>query len=254
MVPIKPYKKELDYSYTLGAFPTIELLKARPEQALGVYLHSSATDSGGVRELCRALGVPVLEGDRAMSRASPKENVYVMGVFSKYGDELRADAPHLVLVNPGDMGNLGTILRTAAGFGYQDVALIEPCADRFAPRAVRASMGALFRVRTRTWPSFEDYRAAFPEHALYPFMLTGAKVLRPGDPIPPPRYAILFGNEATGLDDSFAALGESVFIPQTDAVDSLNLTIAAGIGMYLFRENLTLNERASAAQGQSEPQ
>ena len=253
MVPIRPYKKEMDYSYTLGAFPTIELLKARPDRALAVYLHSEATDAGGVREQCAALGIPVMEGDRAMGRASPKENVYVMGVFSKYADELSGERPHLVLVSPSDMGNLGTILRTAAGFGYEDVALIEPCADRFAPRAVRASMGALFRVRTHVWPSFGDYRAAFPDHALYPFMLTGAKVLRPGDPVPPPRYALVFGNEAAGLDPSFAALGESVFIPQTAAVDSLNLTIAAGIGMYLFRENQTLGERASVAQGQRDP-
>lgn len=242
MVPIKPYKKELEYSYTLGAFPTIELLKTRPEQVLGVYLHSSAADTAGLRTLCAELGIPVLEGDRAMAKASPKENVYVMGVFSKFSDTLRGDRPHLVLVDPSDMGNLGTILRTAAGFGYNDIALIEPCADRFAPRAVRASMGALFRVRTHAWHSFEEYREAFPQHALYPFMLTGAAVLTPGNPIPPPLYALVFGNEATGLPDSFAGLGTSVFIPQTEAVDSLNLTIAAGIGMYLFNQNRNSTE------------
>jgi len=237
MEAMKPYKKEFTYSYTLGAFPTMELLRIRPEAAHGVYIHSTFNDTAGVRELCAEKGIPVLEGDRAIARVSPKENVYVVGVFGKFSDTLDASVPHLVLVNPSDMGNLGNILRTAAGFGFNDIALIEPCADRFSPRAVRASMGALFRVRTHSYASFDEYRAEFPQHAVYTFMLTGAHVLRPGVKDLPKQYSLVFGNEATGLPDEFAKYGTSVFIPQTEAVDSLNLTIAAGIGMYVFKQS-----------------
>ena len=69
---------------------------------------------------------------------------------------LRAnDLPPLVAGSPasevglhlhgvGDPGNLGTLLRSAQGFGPAHVALAEGCADPLSPRAVRASMGALY--------------------------------------------------------------------------------------------------------------
>jgi TrmH family RNA methyltransferase len=44
----------------------------------------------------------------------------------------------------------------------------------------------------------------------------------------------VFGNEATGLDDSFLQIGTSIIIPQSPDVDSLNITIAVGIGTFLF--------------------
>ena len=177
MEAMKPYKKDFSYSYALGAFPTVELLRARPDAVHGVYIHSTFEDTSGIRELCAELGVQVYEGDRAIARVSPKENVYVVGVFGKYEDALCGERPHVVLVNPGDMGNLGNIMRTAAAFGFEDIALIEPCADRFAPRTVRASMGAVFRVRTHRYASFDEYRSEFPDHTVYTFMLTGARPL-----------------------------------------------------------------------------
>ena len=79
MEPIKPYKKEFDYSYALGAFPTMELLTKRPESAEAVYVHSSFTDRARVEEVCGRHGIPVREGDKLIARLSDKENVYVIG-------------------------------------------------------------------------------------------------------------------------------------------------------------------------------
>lgn len=47
-------------------------------------------------------------------------------------------------------------------------------------------------------------------------------------------FSLVFGNEATGLDDSYLKAGTSVCIPQSPEVDSLNITIAVGIGTFLF--------------------
>jgi len=52
----------------------------------------------------------------------------------------------------------------------------------------------------------------------------------------PELFSLVFGNEATGLDDSFLQKGTSIIIPQSEEVDSLNITIAAGVGMYLFTQ------------------
>lgn len=69
---------------------------------------------------------------------------------------------------------MGTALRACLAFGLRDVALIRPCVDAFDPHAVRASMGALFHMNVSTYDHFDDYRARYPGHALYPFMLDGA--------------------------------------------------------------------------------
>ena len=142
--------------------------------------------------------------------------------------------PHVVLHCPGDTGNIGTILRTALGFGVEDVALIRPCADVFDPRTVRASMGSLFRLRVRVFGSFEEYRKEFPERKLYPFMLDASVPLQEIREIPEV-YSLIFGNEGSGLPAEFASAGQAVRIESNEKVDSLNLAAAAAIGIYFFR-------------------
>lgn len=234
MDSIKPYKKDFDHSYTLGAFPTVELLKTRPEMALGVYLHSSFVDTVGVCELCACAGVRVEMNDRAIARVSSKENIFVVGVFRKFDETLDAAAPHILLDHPGDMGNLGTIIRTAVGFGIHDLAVIRPAADVWNPKTVRASMGAVFRLRHRVYDDFNSYRADHPSHAVYCFMLDGAVPLTRGFVPPSAPYTLVFGNEGSGLSPEYKERGTCVFIPQSPDVDSLNLPVAAAIGMFVF--------------------
>ena len=234
---IKPYKKDVDYSYTLGAFPTYELLSARPDNVRKVLVHTGYTDQEKLKSLCEEKQIPLEFNDKLLSKISDKENCYVAGVFEKYQCELRKDKPHIVLVNPSNMGNLGTILRTAVGFGIYDIAIILPSADLFHPKTVRSSMGALFKIFHKTYTSFSDYRKQFKDHEVFTFMLNGEKPLTLQDSKKPELYSLVFGNEASGLDDSFLEVGTSVIIPQSPDVDSLNLTIAVGIGAYVFTSN-----------------
>ncbi len=238
MEPIKPYKKGCDYSYALGAFPTIELLKKRPQDVLGVYIHSTFTDRDHVERLCHEAEVPVWNSDKTIARLSDKENVFVIGVFRKYEDNLSWDKPHLMLVNPGNMGNVGTILRTCLAFGIKDIAIVSPGVDLFHPKVVRASMGAVFSLNVQYFDSFEAYREADAMkesgREFFAFMLTGKRQLTVDNCPKPALYTLIFGNEATGLPVEYADYGESILIPQSPEVDSLNLTIAVGIGAYLF--------------------
>lgn len=231
---IKPYKKEAEYSYTLGAFPTYELIEARPDIVRKVLMHSGYTDQEQLKELCRKNQIPIEVNDRLLSRIGDKENCYVAGIFDKFSSELNAGRPHIVLVNPGNMGNLGTILRTAVGFGIYDIAVILPAADIFHPKTVRASMGALFRLNHHLYSSFQEYQQQFKTHEIFTFMLQGKKTLRLQECPKAELFSLVFGNEAAGLDDSFLDVGTSIVIPQTPHVDSLNLTIAVGIGTYVF--------------------
>ena len=231
---ILPYKKEHEASYAPGAFATIELLRARPRALRRVYIRPAFAEKESLAAECARLGIPILCGDEAFRRIKQKENEYVIGVFEKYTDVLCPDKAHIALVCPSDMGNLGTIIRTAAGLNLTDIAVISESADLFHPKTVRASMGAMFRVRCAAFASFEAYRAAFPAHAFYPFMLDGETLPQVLAQEQKPLFSLIFGNEARGLPPEFAAIGKAVRIPQSPLVDSLNLSVAAGVGAYAF--------------------
>ncbi len=231
-VALKPYKKEFDYSYSFGVFPTLELLHARPQSVLKVLLSEAGRKNRGVakiEELCQRHHIRVEVNDRALERLAPKENAYAIGVFKKYADKLSATANHLVLVNPSDMGNLGTIMRTMLGFGVSNLALVRPAADIFDPKVVRASMGALFSIAFQYFDTFAQYRDTFL-HNLYPFMTNGKTTLAEAEFVAP--YSLVFGNESAGLHDDYQALGTSVTIPHSPKIDSLNLTMAVAIALY----------------------
>ncbi len=237
MPSLTAYKNELDYSYAPGIFPSMECLTYRPEKTRRLLIHSSAAGRDGTDRLCALAekhGIRVEEADRALARISGKENCYAAAVFSKFEDRPDPEKPHIVLHNPGDSGNIGTILRTALGLGIEDIALIRPCADLFDPKTVRASMGSLFRLRVKVYDRFEEYREAYPERALYPFMLDASVPLQEVVRTKPPLWTLIFGNEGRGLPAEFAAYGQAVRIESNDKVDSLNLAIAAGIGIYQF--------------------
>ncbi len=234
MEPIKSYKKAFDYSYTLGAFPTFELLEGKPDKVKRVYIHSSFTESDHIKAVCREKNIPVFIEDKIFNKISDKENCFVIGVLDKYEEKLMADKSHLVLVNPSNMGNLGTILRTALGMGINDIAIISPGADVFNPKTIRASMGALFKLRVSYFESFEEYREKYKAHDIFTFMLNGEKTLEVQSCPKSKLFSLVFGNEATGLDDSYLNIGTSVFIPQSPQVDSLNITIAVGIATFIF--------------------
>ena len=49
-------------------------------------------------------------------------------------------------------------------------------------------------------------------------------------------FALIFGNEASGLPIEFAKIAQPIFIPQSPNVDSLNLSVATSIALYTFRQ------------------
>lgn len=238
MPSLSAYKSDLDYSYAPGVFPSMECLLHRPGCARRVLMHSKAVGTEGFDKLTRlaeSLHIRVEIADKALARISGKENCFAAAVFSKFDDVLDAGAPHVVLHHPSDSGNVGTILRTALGFGVDHVALIRPCVDVFDPRVVRASMGSLFSLHVRVYDSFSAYQADYPAHALYPFMLDGSRSLPDvlSAPVPSP-WSLVFGNEGSGLPPEFSAIGQPVRIPSNAKIDSLNLSIAAAIAIYEF--------------------
>lgn len=233
---MKIYKKSNETSYTLGVFPTIELLKSRPQDVVRVIVHSSIDQNKGypvIQQLCQKYHIHVDIHDKTIEKLSPKSNCFAIGIFKKYTCQL-LDENHVVLVHPMDMGNMGTIMRTMLGFNYHQLAIIKPAVDIFDPKVIRASMGAIFHMNVVYFDTFEEYYSCYQHHEFYPLMLKGAKNIHKvkTNGI----HSLVFGNESSGLDDRFLEYGQSVFIPHSEDIDSLNLSMAVGLTLFHFSQ------------------
>ncbi len=230
----KRYQKGLPHTYTLGTYPTREVLEQRPELVEAVYLSPDAAGSPSARileELCARSNIPCRVDERQMDSLSPKENCHALAIVRiEPGAPVDPARRHLVLHQPSNPGNLGTILRTALGFGVTDVAIITPAADRWQPSVLRSAMGAAFSVRQEAFASFDDYAAAHARPC-FAFALTRESQLL-GQVEFPKLCSLVFGPEATGLPEEVVAQCQAVRIAHSRAIDSLNLSIAASVALY----------------------
>ena len=239
---VQRYKHDSEYSYTLGATLTYEMLKCRPYLVTRVYICSDTEITDGISTIfaaCEKHGIPVEKNDKAFHILSPKGNCFVIGEFRKTEQKIAA-GNHIVLVNPSDAGNLGTIIRTATGFGITDIAIIRQAVDFYDPRTIRASMGAAFHVTVEYFDTIDAYIRRFPDNRRYAFMLTSSQPLPEVEQKTP--CSLIFGNEATGLPECYAEFCTGVRIIHSRDIDSLNLPMAAGIAMYEFTKTFWQNK------------
>ena len=233
---IKSYKKDNFYSYTLGAFPTIELLRTHPEHVVKVFIHSSFKNQEVINMINNLrTNFEVEFNDKMINKLSQKENCFVIGVFNKFHSKLDNNKDHVVLVNPSNMGNLGTIIRSSLGFGIKDIAIIRPGVDIFDPKVIRASMGASFSLNIQYFSTYEDYCSIFPNHKKRTFMLQAKTTLQDTKFDQDTLTSLVFGNESSGLDISL--LDEnSIIIEHSNEIDSLNLPSSLAIALYEFQK------------------
>jgi RNA methyltransferase, TrmH family len=122
-----------------------------------------------------------------------------------------------------DPGNVGTVLRSALAFGAGSVALGPGTADPYGPKAVRASMGAIFDVPVVRVASVEE----LPGRTV----ALAARAGRPLEELRLEEVTLVVGAEREGLPaDMVAACDEAAHIPI--ASESLNAAMAATIGLY----------------------
>ena len=152
------------------------------------------------------------------------------------GGELPLDgSPCLVLEQLQDPGNLGTVLRTAEALGVDQVYLLGDCCDPLSPKALRASMGAAFRVRLAAEASPQWLCGLLRERG---YQLHAAVPHRDAAPITAidfaaGAHAVFVGNEGAGLREETIALCRSrVTIPMAGRAESLNASAAATILLW----------------------
>ena len=194
-------------------------------------------------ELSTFAGKTVLVTEPVAQKLSgTKTSQDVFGVFEHPGwqaaDILAQGRRVLALEAVQDPGNVGTLLRSAAAFGFDGVLLSKGCAAPFAPKTLRASMGAAGRLPVAT---VQDLPQALQQLRARGVVCLAAALYRsrPLDEAPqsyPDGLCAVIGSEGQGLTDAAVqACDMAVRIPMTDLVESLNAGVAGSVLLWHFR-------------------
>ena len=141
------------------------------------------------------------------------------------------DEPDFILIPDQirDPGNLGTLLRTAAATGVQAVILPPDTTDAFAPKVVRAGMGAHFRLplHSMAWEEIKEYTKDMQVH-LADMDGTSCWEADLRQPL-----GLIIGGEAEGASDEARRLAaQKICIPMAGNVESLNAGVAGSVMMF----------------------
>jgi tRNA G18 (ribose-2'-O)-methylase SpoU len=155
----------------------------------------------------------------------------------EWRDVIRDARRLVVLERIGNVDNVGSIFRSAAGFGVDGVLLQTDCADPLYRKAIRTSMAASLTMPYATAAPWPDTLHELRENGWVTVAMTPtaqAPLLRDvaADVVRRP-VAIVLGHEGEGLTaDALAACTHRARIPMTNGVDSLNVATAAAISLY----------------------
>lgn len=129
-------------------------------------------------------------------------------------------------------GNVGAVIRTAVAAGCSTLILSDPVTDLFHPNSIRASLGHCFTIAAATASSSETLQW-LSEHGFHIFASRVDARQSFFESDFSGRAAVVLGSEADGLSNAWH--GEEVIpvrVPMSGAVDSLNISVTAGIILY----------------------
>ncbi|MBQ7889393.1 MAG: RNA methyltransferase [Erysipelotrichaceae bacterium] len=133
-----------------------------------------------------------------------------------------------------DPGNLGTIVRTAVSFGYDQIVLSKECVDLYNEKVVRSTQGALFAISVVTRDLPEEIKLLKEEGIMvYGTSLHEAVFMKQRKKAE--KSALVLGNEGSGVSERVLNECDQNLMIEMDQFESLNVAVAAGIAMYTLR-------------------
>jgi TrmH family RNA methyltransferase len=192
---------------------------------------------------CQKSELPMIQvPSRTLQRISSQEHsqgVLAIGICREGAqDWAKLDEDVLIVIpNLSDPGNLGTIFRTARVFGVSSIWLGDGTVDSWHPKVVRGSMGSIFHLNLRRVALLQNELLALKHQGVQIWALDSNghtpfdQVTRSG------KTAVILGHEAQGIPQELLALSDARIIlgKPNSGVGSLNVAVAAGILLFLFR-------------------
>jgi len=182
----------------------------------------------------------VVSDKQLASLATTKTNQNIICICKKREVEINSVGNALILDALQDPGNVGTLIRSAMAFGFEDVYLND-CADVYGEKVIRSSAGLSLTARLHV----VDYNAIKQNKIRIADLFLVADMN--GENInkirlPKKRIAVIIGNEGNGVSEGFLKLADNVVsIPMSCKVESLNAGVAGSIIMQKLSE--VKNER-----------
>jgi TrmH family RNA methyltransferase len=172
---------------------------------------------------------------------SGSEKIIAIGINKSHSlDQLSLTDNAIVLVieAPEKPGNIGALYRTATAANFDAVLIANPKTDFYNPNSIRSSLGTVFIMPTAIASSIDVISFL----KLHSFKIFTAFLHTDASRYDQLRYtspcAIVMGAESTGLTSMWEeASHQHVMIPMNEKVDSLNLSVSAGILMYEVQRN-----------------
>ena len=216
-----------------------EAWQARLKPAMLFYSRDLSSRGLQIVEDYRGLDVEVEEIlPSLMSSLTQTENSQgLLALFPLQSLPLPANPAFVIIAdNLRDPGNLGAMLRSAAAARVDAVLLTPGTTDAFAPKVLRAGMGAHFRlpILEMHWDGILAYAR---QRAVPPLKLFLAEAAAPGSScwnldLRQP-LALIIGGEAEGASaEARAAADSPISIPMPGSSESLNAAVAAGILIF----------------------
>lgn len=177
---------------------------------------------------------------RQVSDVQTPQHMVFSCVPPSFGQESLAAASRiLVLDGVQDPGNMGTILRTADAFSLDAVVLGEGCVDPYAPKVIRATMGAIFRLPLVSLP-LDKLFLICKEKKLPIYAAALAEDSVAVHQVPLSRCAIVIGNEGRGVcETTLQWCDRKIIIPMRGRAESLNAGVAAAVLMWEMTRDQT---------------
>ncbi len=239
------YRKEYGLFLAEGVKLASESL-GRMTVRYALVTEEAAREKGEAYRLAEAAGergarvfeMPSFVFEKISTETAPQGLIFVLengeiGRETTGEETLSSGSRALLLSEIRDPGNLGTVLRSADAFGITDV-FLSSCVELTSPKTVRASMGALFRVRTWVTPDLPALIRSFQfrkRRILGTALTDRSKSLGSFDLLP--TDAFLIGNEGHGLSPEILGMcDEIVRIPMMPDTESLNAASAATVLLW----------------------
>jgi rRNA methylases len=159
----------------------------------------------------------------------------IMGVCQKQNHNaiVKEGKRYLLLDRVQDPGNVGTMIRTALAFGYDQIIMSLDCVDLYNDKVIRSTQGALFQMNI----CMMDLSLAIEKLHLQDVKVYGTALYKAKDINvfeKQEKMAFIAGNEGQGIDkDILEQCDECIYIP-IQSIESLNVAIASSIVMYHF--------------------
>ena len=222
----KKYRKENSLFMVEGEKFCADILRAGVEI---IYTITTDNKLTGFPNIC------VVSDKQLSSLATTKTNQNIICICKKKDVEISSVGNALILDALQDPGNVGTLIRSAMAFGYEDVYLCD-CADVYGEKVIRSSAGLSLSARLHV----VDYETVKQNKVRIADVFLAADMN--GENInkirlPKKRIAVIIGNEGNGVSKEFLSLADNVVsIPMTSKVESLNAGVAGSIIMQKLSE------------------